>query len=521
MERLRHIPIHPILFVAFPTFFLLSENISEIRINQIWEPLIFSVVLANLVWSVINFIIQNRKLSAVTTSVLLLMFFSYVHVDRIFVWAHIPAAFYILIMIGFSLLITIRIKKSNLKLVKTTLILNIISLTVLIFPSLLISYYEIKRVGETTWSDLPFSSQERREEVRKPDVYYIITDSYASNSSLRDYFNFDNSEFTDYLKGRGFYIADKSRSNYPFTTPSVASSLNMSYLDKLTEEIRSNSKDATPLIKMTEDNRVSLYLKSQGYKYYHFGPRLLPTSLNKNADANYTYESNQIAMSPLTGLLIEQTILSHLVSSVDCTSSTSIFCIGSLNNRKGHYNYILDQIGKVGDVVEQVGTKFVFYHNLLTHVPYVFTEDGRYVSRSVEGLKKMEENYITQLKFTNNVLKQLIETILNDSENPPVIILQSDEGPYPDDFRKDTANFEWRQATKDELREKFGILNAYYLPGVETKNVLYPEITPVNSFRIVFNEYFKEQLPKLDDFSYAQTKYHNLYDVFDVTNLMK
>jgi len=405
------------------------------------------------------------------------------------------------------------------KLVRTTLILNIVSFALLIYPSLVIGYHEVNRLREIKWSGVTFSSQSKTNEIIKPDIYYIIPDSYASSSTLRDYFNFDNSEFTNYLKTRGFYIADESRANYPFTTPSLASALNMSYLDDIAK-MDVNSEDSTPLIKWTEDNQVVQYLKSQGYKYYHFGPALLPTSFNKNADFNYTNAANQIAVSPLTLLLFEQTVLSYIVTSVDCSSVYSVLCVGSLNNRRSHYNYQLNQINKVGEIVDMERPKFVFYHSLLTHVPRVFEEDGTYIPLLVERSRSWDENYINQLKFTNKVLKQLIETILRNSKNSPIIILQSDEGPYPDRFRNDTANFNWQKATKDELKEKFGILNAYYLPGIETK-ALKQTMSSINTFRIIFNEYFGENLPLLEDINYAQVKYHTPYNVFDVTNLMK
>jgi hypothetical protein len=44
------------------------------------------------------------------------------------------------------------------------------------------------------------------------------------------------------------------------------------------------------------------------------------------------------------------------------------------------------------------------------------------------------------------------------------------------------------------------ILNAYYFPGKES--ALYPEITPVNSFRLLFNNYFNTDFELLDDVSY-------------------
>jgi hypothetical protein len=52
--------------------------------------------------------------------------------------------------------------------------------------------------------------------------------------------------------------------------------------------------------------------------------------------------------------------------------------------------------------------------------------------------------------------------------------------------------------TSGQLRVRIGILNAYHLPGVET-GVLYPTISPVNSFRVVLNAYFGTKLPLLPD----------------------
>lgn len=520
MGIFKTIPFHPILFAFFPTFFLLSRNIGEATINQVGQPLFFSLIMVILLWTLINFVIQDRKVSALPASVLLLMFFSYSYIDRFFFWIRIPATFYLLVMGGVTFSITIWLAKSKARVIRTTMILNLISFVILIYPSLVIGYQETRRVKEIKTSKLSFSQQLQFSNLKRPDIYYIVTDSYASNSTLKNYFSFDNSEFTDYLRSKGFYIAYNSRANYPFTTPSLASSLNMSYLDGIVKIMGSNSQDQTPLFQVTEDNQVALYLKSLGYQYYHFGPRQLPTTFNKNADFNYVYASNQMVLSPLAGLLLEQTVLSYVVSSVDCTSVNSVLCIGSLNSRRVQYSYVLDQLGGVEDTVTKPGPKFIFYHNLLTHVPFIFADNGKYVPRVVEASGSWKENYINQLKFANTLLKQLIETILRESKDPPIIIIQSDEGPYPERLRADKSNFNFKEASSDELQEKFGILNAYYLPGVETK-LLHQEITPVNTFRIIFNEYFREHLPILDDTSYAQTKYQNPYDFFSVTNLMK
>ncbi len=42
------------------------------------------------------------------------------------------------------------------------------------------------------------------------------------------------------------------------------------------------------------------------------------------------------------------------------------------------------------------------------------------------------------------------------------------------------------------------ILNAYYLPGFD-QSKLYKSVSPVNSFRLVFNHYFGTKYPLLED----------------------
>ena len=54
---------------------------------------------------------------------------------------------------------------------------------------------------------------------------------------------------------------------------------------------------------------------------------------------------------------------------------------------------------------------------------------------------------------------------------------------------------------------RMGILNAYYFPGKQNQG-LYETISPVNSFRLLFNLYFGTEYPILKDegwFSEADT----------------
>ena len=65
-----------------------------------------------------------------------------------------------------------------------------------------------------------------------------------------------------------------------------------------------------------------------------------------------------------------------------------------------------------------------------------------------------------------------------------------------------------------------GILNAYYFPDAD-KSVLYPSITPVNTFRLLFNIYFDGNLELLPDKNYAYEEGGYLYKFLDITDKLK
>jgi hypothetical protein len=77
-----------------------------------------------------------------------------------------------------------------------------------------------------------------------------------------------------------------------------------------------------------------------------------------------------------------------------------------------------------------------------------------------------------------------------------VIILQSDHG--------SGLGLSTQSLEQTDLRERMSILNAYYLPG-PGRQALYPSISPVNTFRVLFNAYFGAGLDLLPDRSYFST----------------
>ena len=336
-----------------------------------------------------------------------------------------------------------------------------------------------------------------QDEETPPDIYYIIMDRYASADVLEEYYHFDNSEFLNFLTDKGFYVASDSQANYLKTRSSLASSLNFNYINYLTEELGEDYKDLGPIHALLEDYEVWRFLKSQGYLFVHFGSWWGPTGGNKYADMNIIYSYTP----EFTRILFETTPLFPLLDKLN------IFEVDDFDET--HAKRFLYKFDKLHEISELEEPTFVFAHMLVPHVPCVFDAECNYVENG-----RSRVNYVSGLICGNKKLKDFINDLLEDSEQHPIIILQSDEGPFPSGMRNDG----WEDATEDQLRKKMGILNAYYLPGVDTSG-LYSSISPVNSFRVVFNEYFGTDLELLPDKSYVYYTDHP-YQFLDVTDIV-
>jgi len=93
----------------------------------------------------------------------------------------------------------------------------------------------------------------------------------------------------------------------------------------------------------------------------------------------------------------------------------------------------------------------------------------------------------------------------------PTIILQSDHGPR-------NSYIDGRYPTDDMFKEGMRILNAYYMPS-NGSDFLYDSITPVNTFRVIFNTYFGTDYELLEDKSYNSFDF-SPYKFTDITDMV-
>lgn len=507
--------VHPILFGIFPALFLFSHNIEQVSMDNAAYTAIaiaVSVAFALLLWWVLSFVLKDRQKAGLVVTLLLVLFYSYGHfasliesvnivVGDIHITRHkilVPVWGLILLLGTYFCIRT----SGNLRVL--TSVLNVVSASLIVLCLINIGTHTVltsialKDYENTSHDEADTTSTQVLAEL--PDIYYIILDGYASSTTLEEMYNYDNHEFFSYLTDRGFFVASRSNSNYPMTFLSLASSLNMEYVNYLGDRMGIESRTRTVAYDMIRNNKVMKFLKSRGYKFIHLGSGWGATDRNKYADVEIQCgRGNEFVM-----VLIQTTLLDPFVKNL-------------LNQRER----VLCTFSKLGEVYAIEGPKFVFSHINSPRPPFVFGANGEPVPEvklEMQGDISVEkELYVNQLIFISKQVESLVDEILSKSDSPPVIVLQADHGPGLS--LQQNEDSEWERPTEEMLRERFGIFNAYYLPHGGEK-LLYYSVTPVNTFRLVFNLYFNMDYELLQDESYYST-YEYPYRFINITDKIR
>jgi hypothetical protein len=125
------------------------------------------------------------------------------------------------------------------------------------------------------------------------------------------------------------------------------------------------------------------------------------------------------------------------------------------------------------------------------------------------------------LIYVNKRTIELVDTIIR-RDRRAIILLQADEGPWPEAYVRDeifalgadVTEVDWGKVDSLALREKMGILNAIYAPGLEGAVSTIP---PLNTFRSLFTTLGLVDLPNRPATYRVYMNRSNLYQYRDVS----
>lgn len=495
------IPWYPLAFAAYPPLALLLNNISEMRVSGGLRSIAACLLLTTALTGLLRLLYRNWQRAAFAAWALLLLFFTYGHVldslAKQFEDRPLQPWFWILwSLLALAALLWAARRKTRFE--KAAPALNVIALGLALFTSAQVTWFSVPRRSPDASADefAPLQTLQVSEGETPPDIYYIILDSYGRSDLLKQKFDYDNSQFLDNLRQMGFYVADCAQSNYNRTDVSLASSLNLDYLQNLSAEYQPPSQGRRTLWASINNSAVRYMLEEAGYTSVAFATGFAWSEVD-GSDVFLTPNSLGLSMTSFEVLLMRTTPARHL-------EEAGLLNLAELDGQ--HYRertqFILDEMD---DLARMPGPKFVFIHIIPPHPPFVYAPDGSFTDPAPflnEDQRYTFESYTlgyrNQVEYITGQIETAVRTLLAESSQPPIIVLQGDHAP-------------WLQTGNG----KFLILNAYYLPG--HTDLLYPTISPVNTFRLIFNAYFGAQYELLPDTSYY-SPIPNIYEFEEYPN---
>jgi len=485
----------PLLFAIYSVLALFTNNLGEVLLAAIFRPLLLVIVLAVLLVGVFQLIFKALPKAGLMAAWSLFLFLTYGHLYNLAKgseWASFLARHRLFVPIWslLFLILFIGLLRWVQRVERLCQILSLIIGALILFSLFTMSrhYLSTKITEQTYQSSEAQTGIELSIPQNPPDIYYILLDGYTRADVLAERFGFDNGDFLDSLEDLGFAIADCSRANYEHTHLSLPSLMNMAYIDTLVGEIPAGATiKSLRFAQLTKNNRVMQSLQRLGYETVAFETSYYWAQFS---EADYYFE-------PATGYFFAP-ILSEFEKIFVETTMISALMDWEVNHQSGlfqtlvtpyesHALWVQYTLDKLKELPQMKGPQFVLAHIIAPHPPYIFNQEGVIPNlgdydTSWETGALGQAGYINNIRYINQEILEVVGLIIEESQTPPVIIIQADHG--------------------SDFYDRTMILSAFYLPGVSSQAV-YPEITPVNTFRWVFNHTFEASLELLPDRTFS------------------
>ncbi len=382
---------------------------------------------------------------------------------------------------------------------KITLFLNLLLIIFILTDSAILLYTKhtdsLKKNLLTNNSSMKLDSLSKP--PSKPDVYFLVFDSYPGTKFLREYMEFDNSPFNDTLRKNGFFVADDPISNYNRTAFSISSNLNFEYLKNINSHTSILPKQYNQAILTTKYSIVPQIFKHYSYDLYNL-------SIFEFAGIPPIRKETFLVL-PEKSILMYNTLVEKIKREVLWNLAEGRFAIpyfknyfkktdeafkAEETNKLNFNNTVIDSVLRI-PLKDKESPKFVYAHLYLPHPPFFYDENGKendfnYVIN--EETQKNRQLFLSYLKYTNNVILKITNNIIRQSNNTAIIIVQSDHG-----FR----DFDGGPTVPHTFFKNY---MAFYFPD-RNYNSLYNTMSTINTFPVVLNKYFNFNIPLMQDTS--------------------
>jgi hypothetical protein len=482
---LQRFPLHTVLLPVYFIFGIYVRFAGLLNIPELVWAFVKIAAATLLLFILLAFVCKNKIKAAILTTVtgIFYLFFGDIKnaLGNISFTGFISSYRFLLpLLLILSIAIFIKVIRGR-STANTNFFLNLLFLIFIILDSA--SLVTKNRKGDV--SDLVFDNKPAI--TTTPDIYFILMDSYPSSGYQREVLGADHNSLDTILKEKGFWVQPDPRSNYNSTAFSMSSLFNMDYIDWLggTTAKPHHFNRATNKI---YNSVVIKWLNQRNYALINLSVFDLP--------GHPALEKERFLTATTTGLVFYNTLWQRLKSDLLPSLFPSYLQQLIATHQKEQKNVLEKFRAYNKQVVDSLyrlsktdQPRFVYAHLEMPHFPYFYDSSGKaYGDEQVySGTMITDKNrFRNYIGYTNHVIDQLLDQLLLQTGGNAIIILQSDHGinDVPGSKRVDV----------------FRNYSAYYFPGKDYY-LLYDGMSNVNTFRVVFNKYFGQRLPLLEDSS--------------------
>ncbi len=344
----------------------------------------------------------------------------------------------------------------------------------------------------------------------QPDIFYLLLDGYGRQDQLERVLGYDNSPFIEELRKRGFYVADSAHSNYVQTALSLASILNLDFVQALLPNHPTNTSSRTELNDLVDRPRLVRELRASGYQ----------TIAVATGFPGFTFSGFDLVLEEHPTLTyFEAVLLGFVPFRLGVGLADSQYeqrrrsLLGGFANLKGL-------------ATPTVKPRFVFAHVLAPHPPFVFLADGTpnpkrknfgywdgsdYMTH-IGTPESYREGYVQQVQWLNGEILATVDALLaKGAKQPPIIVLQADHG--------SKLGLDQGRIEATDIREAFGTLSAYHVPqSIGSK--LRADISPLETIRWIAEAATGASFPPVEPKSYY-SPFDKPYAFTDVTDRLR
>jgi succinate dehydrogenase hydrophobic anchor subunit len=526
----KSIIFYPFMFALYPILGLYSRNLTEIPPLEVARPISIALLATALLAGLLGWLLKDRERSAFLAAFLIFFYSASELAYRViegYLARGLSESFHRILLVVVTIMLFFLASRAVWDKYMTPTrrklmveYLNVVSIVVVIFPLVSIGSFWLKAADDTPrpWSSYVGLNEtpQTLATTQTPDIYYIILDGYGRGDVLQALYDYDNSPFLNALKERGFYIGEQSQSNYLRTSLSITSALNMETVNFTADLAGAESVNRIPMFELASNNRARKLLEEAGYQFVLVDSG---SAFTRFYDAD-TFLTPFQTRPTLFEMWFYSTTALNTLYEPELAFTPALLEYFPVAGYAAHRTFILDALNQLAAAPELPGPKFIFAHIIAPHPPFVLDADGRplhpnypYVTGDgasfVSNVEAYKQGYLGQVEYLNRRVLATVDSILANSATPPVIILQGDHGPG-------LLLMLQGDNTETCMWERASILNAYYFPQGQT-DLLYPSISPINSFRTIFNTYFGTSFNLLPDKTYFSL-FEVPYNFIDITD---